>query len=152
MRNSQGVKMKEIVTDQEKLHIPTKQVPLEHDIKGLVSDLLLWLKDDRALGMAANQLGADLSVIVFKLMAGPPVILVNPVITKEKGQQRGPEGCLSVPETVDKPLQIVRPKLITVTGLNQYYKHWKMKLRGFEARICCHEVDHLKGILITDLV
>jgi len=144
--------MKDIVTDVDQLHIPTRKVPEGYDIKELVSDLLLVLKQEITVGISANQLGCGLSVIAFKLLTGRPLIFVNPVITKAKGSVRGPEGCLSIPETVDKPLKIVRPKMITVTGFNQYYKYQRLKFRGLEARVACHEVDHLKGILITDLV
>ena len=75
------------------------------------------------------------------------VELINPVITKAKGEQVGPEGCLSVE---NYHCRVKRPYEITVEYQDRYGKRQKLKTEGFVARACCHEIDHLDGILFVD--
>ena len=137
----------EIVTDKRQLHKPCKPVKQGQDISEIVTNLLNELEERGALGLSANQLGYNHQVFVMRVNAGSPVCVVNPVITKERGTQLGPEQCHSLPEKV---LSVKRPSRIVVKGLNQYFKPVKYRLSGFYARIACHEIDHLNGILIID--
>lgn len=73
--------------------------------------------------------------------------LVNPVIVKEYGENEGVEGCLSVDNYY---CYVVRPEKITVEYYDRYGKKHKEKIEGFPARACCHEIDHLDGILFKD--
>jgi peptide deformylase len=43
-----------------------------------------------------------------------------------------------------------RPETITVTFMNQKGEQVRMKPTGYLARVFCHEIDHLDGILYTD--
>ena len=69
---------------------------------------------------------------------------VNPVIIAQSGSQKGPEGCLSVPGRSE---EVVRPDKITVVFQDRNGKKYEGKFEGFLARACCHEFDHLDGIL-----
>lgn len=100
-----------------------------------------------AAGLSANQLGYNKRIFVMRLDPLPPICMVNPMITKARGSQIGNERCLSVP---GKSVKVKRPYQITVKGLNQYLRPVKYKMRGLNARIVCHEVDHLNGKLIID--
>ena len=42
-------------------------------------------------------------------------------------------------------------KLLQVKALNRYGKPVKLKVDGWMARIFQHEIDHLNGVLFTDL-
>lgn len=139
--------MNKIVTDKKKLRRPTKIVEESTDIKEEVAALFLSLGED-ADGLAANQLGYNLHIFVMRLDPQPPICIVNPVIKKVRGSQLGKERCLSLPGV---ELVIKRPQHITVKGLNQYYRSVKYKLSGRQARVACHEIDHLKGKLIIDI-
>lgn len=141
-----------IVTDIRRLHKPTKPVEGGEDIDEIVDTLLSVLVgyeegNVRAAGLSANQLGYDRSIFVMKMDPLPPICVVNPVITKAKGSQIRNEGCLSVP---GKTIKVKRPYQVTIKGLNRYLRPAKYKLRGFQARVVCHEVDHLNGKLIID--
>ena len=73
--------------------------------------------------------------------------LVNPVIVAVKGEQSGPEGCLSVK---GKQGTVVRPYKVKAEYRDRFGKKHKLTAEGFFARAVCHELDHLDGILYTD--
>ena len=101
----------------------------------------------KAVAIAANQLGYRRRMFVMSMPPKPPVCIVNPVITKQRGHQLGPELCLSIPSKV---VYVKRPQYITIKAVNQYGRFIKHKLSGFPARVAAHEIDHLDGKLITD--
>ena len=72
---------------------------------------------------------------------------VNPVITAQKGEQEGWEGCLSVR---GKRGIVVRPQKVSVSYFDRYGNAQTLKAKGFFARAICHEFDHLDGILYID--
>lgn len=142
----------EIVTKVEALRKATKLVKEGTDIGEIVINLFHELKEHstkeyNTVGLSANQLGYDLSIFVMRMDPVPPVCIVNPTITKQRGHQIGDENCLSLPGVAVK---VKRPYQVTIKGLNQYFKPVKHKLSGLRARIACHEIDHLNGKLIID--
>lgn len=100
-----------------------------------------------AVAIAANQLGSRWRMFVMFIPWNPPICIVNPVITKQRGSQLGPEGCLSLP---GKVVYIKRSRYITIKAVNQYGRYHKYKFNGVDARVALHEIDHLDGKLITD--
>lgn len=113
--------------------------------KQVVTDLLDTLRAnlDRCVGMAANMIGVNKSIIV--VAAGPfQFAMINPVITKKTGEFKTEEGCLS--------LEAVRPctryEEIEVDYLDQNFKPQHGKYSGWTAQIIQHEVDHCNGIII----
>jgi len=107
------------------------------------------------IGLAAPQVGVNLRVIVIQLMCagklvGPVQEMINPVITKTSTDIIGyEEGCLSIPGEyyrIDRPSKI-DVKFQTLRGR---YKRWHLK--GLEARVVQHELDHLNGVLMVDLI
>jgi len=57
------------------------------------------------------------------------------------------EGCLSVPEINEN---VNRPAQIVLKGYNLNEKELEISAEGLLARVLCHEVDHLNGILFTE--
>ncbi len=119
------------------------------DVSEITGALLDGLKEHNGLGLAANQLGWQ--VRIFAMVYDPltNIVIVNPVITKERGHQRSPESCLILPGV---KCIVKRPKQITVKGLDQLGKSVTHRFYGQQAQIACHEIDHLDGKLITDYV
>ena len=122
-----------------------KAQPATEADKQVITDLLDTLKANRdaCVGMAANMIGVNKSIIVVS--AGPfQFAMVNPVITKKSGVYETEESCLS--------LIGVRPctryEEIEVDYLDQNFKPQHGKYSGWTAQIIQHEVDHLNGIII----
>lgn len=136
-----------LVTNVTQLRKPTKEVDGDEDISEIVANLFEGLKEYHALGLSANQLGYNKRIFVMRMNAYPPVCVVNPIIAKERGSQLAEETCLSLPGV---GVRVKRPYQIVVKGENRYRKPVKYRLRGQQARIACHEMDHLWGKLITD--
>ena len=131
-----------------------KQVPLE-DIKNgrfsqLISDMKNAMKEHQGVGLAANQIGENISIFVIEPILAEennvPDVYINPEITEySKDSDEMEEGCLSIPEYY-KPIK--RAKKIKIKFLNEEREKIKLKARGFLARVLQHEIDHLNGLTI----
>ncbi len=108
------------------------------------------IKTDDGIGIAAPQVGVLKRAIVIDLSregGEGPYKLINPVVTKQKGEQVCREGCLSVPGKLG---DVVRPKEVVVEALNEKGEKVKIKAKDLLAVVLCHEIDHLDGILFVD--
>jgi peptide deformylase len=101
------------------------------------------------VGLAAPQLGVSERVIIYKLPEEkePLRVIVNPKIVSFKGEQVGPEGCLSIPLLQG---DVKRANEIIVKGVDMLGRPLRRRASEFEARVIQHEVDHLDGILFID--
>jgi len=124
--------------------------------KGLYKDLILDMRvamvENNGVGLAANQVGRDLSIfVVDKKLAeenNVPDAFINPEITEySKDIDETEEGCLSVP---DYWTPIKRAKKIKIKFIDENGTKHKIKARGFLARVLQHETDHLNGITIKN--
>ncbi len=124
---------------------------IDDKVKQLIEDMYDTLKvADDGIGIAAPQVGVLKRVIIVDLSdedGEGPYKLINPVITKSKGEQVCREGCLSVPGLLG---DVVRPKEVTVEALNEEGKKVVIKAKDLLAICLCHEIDHLDGILFID--
>lgn len=108
-------------------------------------DLQDTLQANRAgcVGLAANMIGVKKNVIIVN-MGFVDVVMFNPVITKKDTPYETEEGCLSL----DGVRKTKRYENIVVEYYDMQWKKKTMKLSGWTAQICQHEVDHLSGIII----
>lgn len=113
----------------------------------LLDDMYETMQTAGGVGLAAPQVGILKRVVVIDVGDGK-IELVNPVITYAKGKQREVEGCLSCPDTWG---YVERPAKVKVTAQNRYGKEVKFEGTELLARAFCHEIDHLNGIIFTDL-
>jgi peptide deformylase len=124
---------------------------VDDKIKQLLDDMYDTLKaSNDGIGLAAPQVGVLKRVIIIDLGEegdGKVYKLINPVITKRKGEQVCREGCLSVPGLLG---DVVRPKEITVEALDENGKKVVIKAKDLFAICLSHEIDHLDGILFID--
>ena len=98
---------------------------------------------DRCVGMAANMIGIKKRIIIVNL-GFRNLVMYNPVIKKKSGSYEAEEGCLSL-EGVRKT---IRYQNVEVEYLDENWNKQRMKLSGWPAQICQHEIDHLNGIII----
>ncbi len=117
------------------------------NIHKLLDDMAETMYDAGGVGLAAVQVGVLKRVVVIDVGEGL-IELINPVITDREGEQVGPEGCLSIPGLVG---EVKRAMRCTVQALNRHGETVVITGEGFLARALQHEIDHLNGILFTDL-
>ena len=112
----------------------------------LIDDMFDTMYDANGVGLAAVQVGMLRRVVVLDCGDGP-IELVNPEITKQEGEQRESEGCLSLPGQYGVT---VRPAKVQVKAQDRTGKWHIYTGEGLKARCFCHELDHLEGILFTE--
>jgi peptide deformylase len=115
----------------------------------LLGDLAETMYEAPGVGLAAPQIGILKRVIVMDVGDEHGLIeLVNPEVVSFSGEQVGPEGCLSIPGLqgdVKRPLQVM------VKGQDRNGAEIVIEGTELLARCIMHEIDHLNGVLFTDL-
>jgi len=106
-------------------------------------------KELGAVGLAANQVGSNKSIAVVQPTKSSPVLfLINPKITAYSGALIDSyEGCVSIP---DRMFTVKRFPEIEVRFFDLSGHMQRLDLKGFEAVIVQHEIDHLKGLTLFD--
>lgn len=137
--------------EDEILRKKSKEVDVIDDkIRELVKDMVETMHKYDGVGLAAVQVGILKQIIVIDLYDEKPVIkIINPKIIKTKGEQEVDEGCLSFP---NKYVKVKRPEEVVVEGLDENGKKIKITGTGLLAQAISHEVDHLHGIVLTDVM
>ena len=121
---------------------------IDDKIQILIDDMIETMYKYNGVGLAAVQVGVLKRVVVIDIEDGEGVrVLINPKITKTKGEQEVDEGCLSFPNQYAK---VVRPKEVTVEALDRSGKKIVIKAKDLLAQAICHELDHLEGITFVD--
>lgn len=114
----------------------------------LIDDMFDTMYNANGVGLAAVQVGILKRVVVIDVGDGP-IELVNPVITKQEGEQQESEGCLSLP---GKYGVTSRPAKVQIKAQDRNGKWQVFTGEDLKARCFCHELDHLDGILFTSHV
>ena len=107
----------------------------------LLDDMKDTLKNAEGAGLAAPQVGVPIRAVQVDVEEGF-FELINPVIVSQKGEQTGPEGCLSVR---GKAGTVTRPDKVKVVFSDRNGNRFSLTARGFCARAVCHQLDHLDG-------
>jgi peptide deformylase len=115
----------------------------------LLDDMADTMYEAHGVGLAAPQIGISKRAIVVDTGDEQGLIeMVNPELQDKTGEQFGPEGCLSIPGLSGE----VR-RWLTVTVKGQDRQGNPMVITGSDllARAFQHEIDHLNGVLFTDI-
>jgi peptide deformylase len=141
---------------------PVRQMTPE--IQSLIDDMIETMREAPGVGLAAPQVGVGMQVIVVEYAEGSEnadeedeeaepkpkklYAVVNPEITRQsKETELGNEGCLSIPDYMG---EVERYNTVTVKGIDRHGKSFKLKTKGWMARIFQHEIDHINGVLFID--
>ena len=112
----------------------------------LCEDMIETMYDAPGIGLAAPQVGVQKRFFVYDIGDGPAV-LINPVLNESDGEWEYHEGCLSVP---GMSFDIVRPKTVSVTGVDLDGNDVEFEADELMARMLQHEIDHLDGVLLLE--
>ena len=142
--------IRKILTDKDPaLHKVCKPVEkFDWRLHKLLDDMADTLEEANGVGLAAPQVGILRRVVIVD--TGEEILeLVNPTILETSGEQEGPEGCLSVP---GKYGLVKRPYIAKVRAQDRYGEWYEAEGEELIARCFCHVLDHLDGIVYTQVM
>ena len=114
----------------------------------LLEDMKETLIDSGGVGLAAPQVGILRRVVLVD--TGEEILeLINPTLVAVDGEQTGAEGCLSVP---GKYGLVTRPYWAKVRAQDRHGNWFEAEGEELIARCFCHELDHLDGIVYTEVM
>ncbi len=142
--------LRKILTDKEPaLHKTCKAVTsFDKKLHSLLEDMRETLIESGGVGLAAPQVGILRRVVLVD--TGEEILeLVNPELVETDGEQVGAEGCLSVPGRYGL---VKRPYWAKVRAQDRFGDWYEVEGEELIARCFCHELDHLDGIIYTELM
>ena len=142
--------LRKILTDKESaLHKVCKPVTsFDRKLHKLLDDMQETLQEANGVGLAAPQVGILRRVVIVD--TGEEILeLVNPTMLETDGEQVGTEGCLSVPGRYGI---VKRPYYAKVRAQDRDGNWYEVEGEELIARCFCHELDHLDGIIYTEVM
>ena len=142
--------LRKILTDKDPaLHKVCRPVEkFDGRLPKLLDDMAETLAQANGVGLAAPQIGILRRVVLVD--TGEEVLeLINPTLLETSGEQVGAEGCLSVP---GKYGLVKRPNYAKVRAQDRNGNWYEAEGEELIARCFCHELDHLDGIVYTQVM
>ena len=142
--------IRNILTDKEPaLHKVCKPVrSFDSRLHKLLDDMKDTLLESNGVGLAAPQVGILRRVVIVD--TGEEMLeLINPELVETDGEQVGAEGCLSVPGRYGL---VKRPYYVKVRAQDRFGDWFEAEGEELIGRCFCHELDHLDGILYTQVM
>ena len=142
--------LRKILTVEESaLHKTCRPVEtFDKKLHALLKDMEDTLVDSGGVGLAAPQVGILRRVVLVD--TGEEILeLINPTLVETDGEQEGPEGCLSVPGRYGL---VKRPYIAKVRAQDRFGDWYEAEGEELIARCFCHELDHLDGIVYTQVM
>ena len=131
---------------------------INQKIVGLLDDMWETMESKNGVGLAAPQVGILRRVAVVNgseydeegniVLPEKKYELINPVRLSREGEKIEKEACLSVPGCSG---MVSRPERVRIKASDRYGNSYELEAEGFLARVICHEMDHLDGVLFTDI-
>ena len=142
--------LRKILTDKDPaLHKTCKDVVnFDERLHKLLDDMRETLLESGGVGLAAPQVGILRRVVLVD--NGEEILeLVNPTLVETDGEQEGPEGCLSIPGLYGL---VKCPYWAKVRAQDRHGNWFEAEGEELTARCFCHELDHLDGIVYTEVM
>ncbi len=138
-----------LTVEEAALHKTCRPVEsFDRKLHKLLDDMRETLIDSEGVGLAAPQVGILRRVVLVD--TGEEILeLINPTLLETDGEQTGAEGCLSVP---GKYGLVKRPYYAKVKAQDRNGQWYEYEGEELIARCFCHELDHLDGIIYTEVM
>ena len=123
---------------------------IDDRLQTLIDDMIETMHEYNGVGLAAVQVGILKRVFVVDLYDDKgPIVFINPIIIKTKGEHEVEEGCLSFPNQFAK---VKRPEEVVADYTDRTGKRMQVKAKDLLAQAICHENDHLNGEVFMDKI
>lgn len=144
-----------------------EDIPQDYpNLSELVANMFETMYNAYGVGLAAPQIGLAVRLFIIdtspfaddeelskeeqEQLSGFKKAFINPVITKEEGEEWGfNEGCLSIPDVRE---DVFRKERITIEYYDENFNKHTDVYDGLIARVIQHEYDHIEGVLFTDRI
>jgi peptide deformylase len=128
---------------------PVQQV--DRVLREMVREMFELMYEANGVGLAANQVDLPFRLFVMNLTASPDEgeehVIINPVISRPRGNEEKEEGCLSLPGIYGP---VIRPAKVCLNAFTLSGEEIDQEISGLMARVVQHETDHLDGVLFVD--
>ena len=136
-----------------------KIATMDKDLQVLIDNMIETMRAAPGVGLAAPQVSQSIRLIVVEygeeneedteVEPKKLYVVINPeIVVASEEMEIGIEACLSIPGLAG---EVERHSALVIKGLNRYGRPSRIKAEGWLARIFQHEIDHLDGIVFTDL-
>jgi peptide deformylase len=124
-----------------------KIAAVDNSVRKLIDDMIETMHEACGVGLAANQVGVPLRIVVIQVPEEEVLVMVNPVIVEAKGERMAIEGCLSVP---GYQAEVARAESVRIQARDRNGKLFRKRGTELLAQAMQHEIDHLNGVLYID--
>lgn len=135
-------------------HKTSRVEHIDNSINQLIDDMVETMHAAPGVGLAANQVGMPFQIAVIDLGMREKsewphelIVIINPEVLSTEGVVIEEEGCLSIPEYVEK---VKRATKIKVRAQDRTGRLFEIEAEGLLAKALQHEIDHLNGLLYID--
>lgn len=144
------VELKEVISDLDSLGDRSDEIDIRKEgnlVQSTVLELKKIIREKNLKALSAPQIGVKKRILVMNY-SGDLRTYINPLIYKAEGLTLSRETCTSIPNK-----SFIRPRndVIEVTYQTPLGKVESCKLVGQSAYVFQHQVDHLDGLLLTDV-
>jgi peptide deformylase len=124
-----------------------KVTSIDASVHKIIDNMIETLQESSGIGLAANQVGVPLRIVVIQMPDEEALVLINPEVVETKGERTVVEGCLSVP---GYQAEICRAETVKVRAKGRHGRVIRRKASDLLAQAIQHEVDHLNGVIYID--
>lgn len=152
LENYDASKVKAIITDAENLSAMAQEIDPKKQ-GALVQEITLALKNtiraNKLTALSAPAIGYPYRIFCVSFNKGADIrTFVNPIIAGADGMTLSRETCTSIP---DKTYIRIRNSKITLLYMSPLGKPESREIAGYSAYVIQHEVDHINGLLLSDV-
>ncbi|MCL5405284.1 MAG: peptide deformylase [Deltaproteobacteria bacterium] len=126
---------------------------IDDSIQRLIDNMIETMHEAPGIGLAANQVGRPVRVVVLDVERREPgaglLVLINPELISATGKTKSEEGCLSIPGYF---ASVTRHQEVVVRGLDRQGQTIEIAADGLLSIALQHEMDHLEGKLFIDRI